>query len=621
MNRRRIILLSAAILLPVLWMALASFVWARGTQTPYSPLAWYNATQWWQANWWCKLWLVLGAALPTILVVMILVSGFRLMWGWSYLGQPGQNLRRPSSRPAPAMRAVTNTLGDSQHRLATIAEAQAAWSGKNGIAVGEAYDPLIEKGRYLPRDPATWGRGGKAPLMIDNFEDAPTHVRGVIAPPGAGKTQIIGSYMFTWRGSCVVHDPAAQLAPLFTDVRQRMGHRVFHLRPGLPGPNVLEHILDAIEKGDPTVDTKILEIVERICGHIPTIDEAKGNSFFFQVGSAQLVACLLYNLLYSNEFSREEKTLIPFRVPLSMPGPDLRKFLKKVYEDSPSTRAKLLAGPMVELIDETFDGISKGADQMTSWLTIPQYAEMVAGSAFPCDAILDGKTDVFLSIPLDVLDHTPAISRCLLGALLHAVYSADRFDGYVPFFIDETKALGYLQALKSARDIGRKYGVILCLFYQHKNQIAEQWGHQGAVDDWIGDMAWVAYAGISDIGSAEYVSKSIGEIPVLSWTEGDNTGTTNRQFFTRSRSWNKNYAERIRRLLTPEEIMGLRGDALIVLAKGMKPTIVGMPLMVPRPEFATQIKTRDRFVPTGGVRNGQLQRTTRPRRNHAGGIG
>src|ERR1700733_11363277 len=78
-----------------LWVVSASALWSGGTGTPFSPLAWSNATQWWGANWWVNLWLVLAAAVPTILLPMPLFWLCVLLCArW-----PG---RRPLARPQPS---------------------------------------------------------------------------------------------------------------------------------------------------------------------------------------------------------------------------------------------------------------------------------------------------------------------------------------------------------------------------------------------------------------------------------------------------------------------------------------------------------------------------------------
>ena len=55
---------------------------------------------------------------------------------------------------------------------------------------------------------ATWGQGGRAPLLIDPCVEGSTHSL-VIAGSGSFKTTSAVSTLLTWTGSVVVLDPAA----------------------------------------------------------------------------------------------------------------------------------------------------------------------------------------------------------------------------------------------------------------------------------------------------------------------------------------------------------------------------------------------------------------------------
>ena len=91
--------LGVIVALPAAWLLEASLVWSTGTGLPFTPLAWWNATQWWLANWWVNLWLVAGAVIPTALLVILLVLAvvaWRSRWqiqGWIMM------LRHPPTKP------------------------------------------------------------------------------------------------------------------------------------------------------------------------------------------------------------------------------------------------------------------------------------------------------------------------------------------------------------------------------------------------------------------------------------------------------------------------------------------------------------------------------------------
>jgi type IV secretion system protein VirD4 len=160
----------AVILVPILtaafWLISASVLWSRGTGTPFSPVAWWKATQWWQANWWVDLWLVLSAAAPTLVLAMLLF-GLSQFWRLRYRGW-----RRLTARPKGAVRAsergVTDNHGHTQWR--SMADARKLFRGPHpvygGIVVGEAYrvdQDKVAGVRFDPSDERTWGMGGKAP--------------------------------------------------------------------------------------------------------------------------------------------------------------------------------------------------------------------------------------------------------------------------------------------------------------------------------------------------------------------------------------------------------------------------------------------------------------------------
>ena len=132
----------AVILPPILAAALrladASALWSRGTGTPFTPLSWWDATQWWRANWWVNLWLVLSAAAPTVFLAMLLFGLFQV-WRLRYRGR-----RRLTARPGGAVRAVergvTDNHGHSQWR--SLGDAK---SCSPGLTRSMAASPLARR--------------------------------------------------------------------------------------------------------------------------------------------------------------------------------------------------------------------------------------------------------------------------------------------------------------------------------------------------------------------------------------------------------------------------------------------------------------------------------------------
>ena len=102
----------AALSAAALWLVSASAVWSEGTGTPFTPLAWWDATQWWLANWWVNLWLVLAATVPTVFLLILLLGLFQI-WRLHYRGP-----RKLATGQGSAVRAIASAA-----RLTTTATA------------------------------------------------------------------------------------------------------------------------------------------------------------------------------------------------------------------------------------------------------------------------------------------------------------------------------------------------------------------------------------------------------------------------------------------------------------------------------------------------------------------
>ena len=579
MSRRRIILLSAAILLPVLWMALASFVWARGTQTPYSPLAWYNATQWWQANWWCKLWLVLGGALPTILAAVTIRFGVR--WWW-YGPVPRMN----SSVP----RSASHLHGDSN--WTSMDDATRLWKDHDprygALVIGEAYDPRRDKGFFHPRHRSTWGHGGTAPLLVDPCTDGPTHAV-MIGGSGAGKTAAAVTRACHWWGPLIAIDPKHELAPMLNRDRRRMGRRPMVLSVD-NAPNINFNVLDWIDITKVRAETQIYTTVDWICGYTP---KAESTHRFFKQQGKDLVTTMLAAMLWDPTIDPDLKTLAMLRRLLAVPVDDIRQDLQRIYETSPSRLARDWAGSLIGLPEETFGGIYSDANLDTRWLSFERYAQLVSGNAFKTADLIDGGVDVFLALNISELMATPAIARCIVGALLNSIYLRDgNFDTRVLGILDEAVRLDRMQELEVAIETGRAYGLTLLFLYQDASQIKRQFGQDG--EQLLNSTtSWRSYSSVNDIKLATEIEKSLGTYSaVASSTSSNRSGQV-----VGRRNWGRganSYLVQVP-LMRAADIMKLRRDAQIVIANNTARLLCGIPLCFRRDEIMRRIGL-NRFV-------------------------
>src|SRR3954451_5631505 len=133
---------------------------------------------------------------------------------------------RPGEKAPAPRRALSDAHGNAD--WLSMDEARRLFPGPNpvygGVVVGEAYRVDRDKVaalRFDPDDPATWGQGGKMPLLIDPCTTDATH-GAVFAGSGGYKTTALTiPTLCCWTGSAVVFDPSGQVGPMTAAMRAK----------------------------------------------------------------------------------------------------------------------------------------------------------------------------------------------------------------------------------------------------------------------------------------------------------------------------------------------------------------------------------------------------------------
>ena len=481
-------------------------------------------------------------------------------------------------------------------------EAQALFPGPDpahgGLVVGEAYRVDRDRVAHLPFDPddrRTWGKGGRAPLLVDPCRSGPTHAL-VVAGSGGFKTTSIGvPTLLTWTASTVVLDPARELGPMVTGYReQALGQRVITLDPADAAAGSF-NVLDWIDVASPLAESNVEAVVGWIAGeagHGRSGRVTSGAEFFKDSGKA-LIACLMADLLWDPDLEVEEKTLRRLRQVLVTPEARMREVLEHVHASSSSSMARDLAGTLMGLVAETFSGVYANANRDTRWLSTPAYAALVSGSSFRTAELTGGRLTVLVQVPLKTLQATPALGRVIAGALLNAACEADgAVEGRVLFLLDEVARLGPMAVLEQARDAGRKYRITLLLLYQSLGRLTEQWGKEGK-QAWYDSTSWRLFAAVQDPETARELATICGEHGVVATSTGDSRATQGRAgagLPSSSSGRSRNRAEIRRALIKPDELMqDTRSDEAFVLSRGRKPLRCGRALYFRRPSMQARV--------------------------------
>ena len=310
------------------------------------------------------------------------------------------------------------------------------------------------------------------------------------------------------------------------------------------------------------------------------------------------MGCLLADLVFDPAIAPERKTLLLLRQRVSLPIPELKELLEAIYAKGSGYGFGFpaqLAGNLKDITEKQFSGFYGEAGNATSWLAIPSLARLVCGQGFRTRNLLSGKLDVFINLPLKVLQTSPQAARVILGALVNAVYEARGASaGRILFLLDEVARLGYMGILETARDTGRKYGINLCLLYQSLGQLTQSWGHQGR-QAWFDSAYLRLFSHIQDYEAADFLSKACGEFTALgdSITEGSGS-SSGWERSTSSTHRSTSQQQIARRLIKPEEVLqGMRFDEQIVLVQNAPPLRCGRAIYFRRPEMMARIKGRN----------------------------
>lgn len=471
----------------------------------------------------------------------------------------------------------------------SVRSAKRLFPETGGIVVGEGYrvdkDTVAERS-FRADDRATWGAGGRSPLLCFDASFGSTHGLVFAGSGGFKTTSVTVPTALKWGGGLVALDPSNEVAPMVIEHRRKAGRSVHILDP--KDSNTGFNVLDWIGRFGGSKEEDVVAVANWI-----VTDTGRQTSIrddFFRASALQLITALIADVCLSGHTRRENQHLRQMRANLSEPEPKLRERLQVIYDNSASEFVKENVAPFIAMTPETFSGVYANAVKETHWLSYPNYAALVSGSSFVTDDLTDGKTDIFVNLNLKSLEAHPGLARTIIGALLNAVYNrTGEVQGRTLFLLDEVARLGYLRILETARDAGRKYGISMLLLFQSIGQMRETYGGRDATSKWFESASWVSFAAINDPETADYISRRSGNTTV----EVDQVSRSSRMSGS-SRTRSKQLAGRP--LILPDEVLRMRGDEQIVFTAGNPPLRCGRAIWFRREDMKAVVD-KNRFHP------------------------
>ncbi|MEK1932704.1 MAG: Ti-type conjugative transfer system protein TraG [Pararhizobium sp.] len=491
--------------------------------------------------------------------------------------------------PEPVRRARSKTFGDAD--WLSMSAAAKLFPDDGEIVVGERYRVDKEIVHQLPFDPtdrATWGQGGKSPLLTYKQDFDSTHMLFFAGSGGYKTTSNVVPTALRYSGPLICLDPSTEVAPMVVEHRRSaLGREVMVLDPTNPimGFNVLDGIETSKQK-----EEDIVGITHMLLSESVRFESSTGS--YFQNQAHNLLTGLLAHVMLSPDYDGR-RNLRSLRQIVSEPEPSVLAMLRDIQENSGSTFIRETLGVFTNMTEQTFSGVYSTASKDTQWLSLDSYAALVCGNAFKSRDIVTGKKDVFLNIPASILRSYPGIGRVIIGSLIKAMVQADGgFKRRALFMLDEVDLLGYMRVLEEARDRGRKYGISMMLMYQSVGQLERHFGRDGATS-WIDGCAFASYAAIKALDTARNVSAQCGEMTVEVKGSSRNLSWDSKSGGTR-KSESLNFQRRP--LIMPHEItQSMRKDEQIIIVQGHSPLRCGRAIYFRRKDMEAAAR-RNRFV-------------------------
>ena len=453
------------------------------------------------------------------------------------------------------------------------------------------------------------GRIGGTPLIRLPFSKM-VHLM-TVAPPGAGKGvgQIIPA-LLSYPGSTVVIDPKGENHNASARARRkRLGNRIVRLDPfavcGSGGAKV--NPLDFISAKNPSCADQAMSLSEALV--VETGREA--DPHWPACCVLAITAAILYVVTYARG---KDRTLITMCDLLT----DMTAFVGMVgvMQDAggelEKTHGHLPAYPLLKRFgamcanwkDRELGSVLSSISRHLAWMNSPVVSSHLEESTFDPRWLHKTSTTVYLILPPKYLTTLSRLLRLWLATIYGKLTETGaQEEKKVLFLLDEVGNLGPLPQIYQAITLGRGYGIRVWLCLQSMGQLKSIFPAEGQAQSVEASIDHRVFFGVRDYATADYLSNYLGQATVqiesTSTNEGQSeTGSLAQMILkspggystTKSTGTSNTQSEVGRALLQPAEILRLRGDIAIILAKGVPPIKAELAKYYQTPELAEMVQ-------------------------------
>jgi len=396
--------------------------------------------------------------------------------------------------------------------------------------------------RYVKNDSKGW-RGGHH-LVVSG-------TRG-----GKGVSAVIPAIL-DHQGPVVVLDIKGENFAVTRRHRAELGRKVAVLNPF----GIIEDPSDQFNPLDYIRPQELTRDVSLVAGGL--VKPEDGDGAHFSEMARQLVAAAIEVIVTQEE--PERRNLIA--VAGLLLAADLDATLQAWAEngDLVGQRPAQTAGTILRAGHREHGSIQTAVSKAFEWMQSDNMRQFLARSSFRMDDLLDDSVDLFIAVPLDQVDKQAVFMRLFINLVLGTVVRQDgrrKVKAPVLLVLDEFVRMGRMEQIINIANVAAGAGVEALFVTQDTGQVEKAYGREDARSI-FGSCITKRVFNLNDIETAEWAARHLGESTVYSQQIREGKAP--------NEGWDFSYSEQRQKLMTVEQIIGMKADDLLLLVGNRNP--------------------------------------------------
>ncbi|QVQ38614.1 type IV secretory system conjugative DNA transfer family protein (plasmid) [Pseudochrobactrum algeriensis] len=215
--------------------------------------------------------------------------------------------------------------------------------------------------------------------------------------------------------------------------------------------------------------------------------------------------------------------------------------------------------------DRERGSIQTAVSKAFEWMQSDNMRHFLARSSFDMDDLLDDEVDLFIVVPLDQVDKQAVFMRLFINLVLGTVVRQDgrrKVKAPILLALDEFVRMGRMEQIMNIANVAAGAGVEALFVTQDTGQVEKAYGPNDARSI-FGSCITKRVFNLNDIETAEWVARHFGDNTVYSQQI--------REAKTINEKRDVSYSEQRQKIMTAEQIMGMKTDELLLLVGNRNP--------------------------------------------------